>query len=280
MASDVIDRLKTKTNKIATNERLLVTPEIAKAWLDQNVSNRKIVKNHVDKLTRDMVSGEFEFTGDPIRFDWNKRLIDGQHRLLACVAADRPFESLVIYNLPPETQKKMDTGRPRLASDMLSLTGLHYATTLSSACRLILTEKNGDTVRSTTYTTTEILGVLDKHKKLPASINAVRTSKIPKGISGAQLAVMHYIASHILNAPNVADQFVEVIKTGIPTYDGDAAHTFRERRISSHGTGRESRDNGWRVMKHAWNLFALGKPAKVMRGAADVQIDGLNLKDL
>lgn len=259
-----------------TWERIVVTPDMARAWLDQNTSNRKVTKGHVDKIARDMKAGNFPFTGDAIRFDSNRVLIDGQHRLLACVKADTPFETLVIYNLQPETQDKLDAGKARNASDILSMTGHHNTLILSGACRLILEERQDKTIGKTQFTTSEILGVLDRHRELPSCVIRCAGKKYPRGLSIPQLATIYYVGKHLLNAPNIADEFLSVIQTGIPMYDGDAAHAYREKIVKdSGGSTALKRTEKWRLFKHAWNLFSVGQPSKLLRGSADVHFEGV-----
>ena len=249
-------------------ERVVVTPEMAKAWLDQNTRNRKVTKGHVDKLARDMAAGRYAFTGDAIRFDSDRVLIDGQHRLLACVKAETPFETMVIYNLPPETQDKIDAGKARNSSDVMSMLGYHNTLILSGACRLILEERTAVQMNNIKYTTSEILDVLSRHRELPASVITCSSIKYPRGLSIPQLSTIYYVGKHILNVPRIADEFLTVIRTGIPMYEGDAAHAYREKIVKdSGGATALKRREKWRLFKHAWNLFSAGQPAKLLRGA-------------
>src|SRR3954466_6916862 len=60
---------------------MLVTPALAMDWLDVNFRNRSVNARDIDRINRDLLAGEFEFLGDPIRFGKNGELYDGQHRL-------------------------------------------------------------------------------------------------------------------------------------------------------------------------------------------------------
>ena len=259
-----------------TWERIIVTPEMAKAWLDQNTRNRKVTKGHVDKIARDMAAGHYSFTGDAIRFDSDRVLIDGQHRLLACVKAETPFETMVIYGLPPETQDKIDAGKARNASDIMSMLGHHNTVILSGACRLILEEKNEESMNKTKYTTSEILEVISRHRELPSAVIHCSSKRYPRGLSIPQLSTIYYVGKHILNVPRISDEFLAVIQTGIPMYEGDAAHAYREKIVKDTGGATAiKRHEKWRLFKHAWNMFSAGQPAKLLRGSADVHFDGV-----
>lgn len=263
-------------------ERTLITPHVAAAWLEKNTGNRTMRRNVVDKYARDMVSGNFGFAGDPIRFDWNGRLIDGQHRLAACIRADIPFESMVVYGLDPAVQVRIDGGKARTAADAIAIEGGYSALgLLASTSRLILADKFDLGVVSGHWSSSEIMDVLKRHKQLPASVNAVVRKKVPKGMPLACLAMIHYVGARFLDKPEKADAFVAVMQTGESTYKGDPAHKYRER-IINDGAGEKSmkREVRYWMMKHAWNLFAANETVQILRVGGPVHITGLNRKKL
>lgn len=272
---------KSNSNTNSKIETLVVTPDIAKAWLDKNTHNRKPSHRHIAKLARDMIVGSFVFTGDPIRFDRSGRLIDGQHRLMACVKSEKPFETLVIYDLAPETQDKLDTGKARGANDVMALAGYHSASTLAAACRIICCERDGlGAIHNGIHTTSDVLGVLKRHKTLPSAVNEVHRFRYPRGISSAWLSVVYYVGRHMLEAPTTADAFIEVMTTGVPFSDGCAAHAFRERVLKTTGASQAmARPAKWRLMKHTWNMFAAGQGTKLLRAPDTVVFDGVDPSD-
>lgn len=88
-----------------------ITPEIAKTMLGENVNNRRISRDNVNLFAREIRNGEWRFNGEAIKFGKDGRLLDGQHRLLAVIAADKPLTTLVIRGLEDETQQTMDSGK-------------------------------------------------------------------------------------------------------------------------------------------------------------------------
>lgn len=102
-----------------------VTPEIAQEWLEQhNTHNRRIRKNQVLALARDMQNSQFLFTGDTVKFDWNDVLLDGQHRLAAIVESGRSANLVIVRGLDPRSQSAVDINSRRLAYDALRLKGV------------------------------------------------------------------------------------------------------------------------------------------------------------
>lgn len=241
-----------------TSEVVSIYPDMARAWLSKNVKNRKISPKHKAKLARDMKSDSWQMTGDAIRFDVNGNLLDGQHRLQACIDSDAPFQSFVIYGLPPESQDVMDTVRPRTAADMLSMHGFHGTSILTGMCRYIAEIKTGVTMDSVKLSNAEILHMVALRPKLSVSIGHVW--KLPPGIPRPALGLVHYIASEMLGNAGDADEFINVFKTGVPAYPNDPAHTLRERFIRSKSDTRQAikRSENLRACAHAWNAFSKG----------------------
>lgn len=112
-----------------------ITPEIAKTMLGENVNNRCISRDNVNLFAREIRNGEWRFNGEAIKFGKDGRLLDGQHRLLAVIAADKPLTTLVIRGLEDETQQTMDSGKTRTLGDVLTLRGEKNSTQLASLAR-------------------------------------------------------------------------------------------------------------------------------------------------
>jgi hypothetical protein len=118
-----------------------VTPKLADKWLGSQTRNRSVNRPAVLGYRRDMLDGRWTFTGEPIQFDIEGRLINGQHRLTALSLLDGQIDTitfLVVRGLPPEAQLSMDQGRRRSSGQQLQLTGFKNATAMSSGIRLYM----------------------------------------------------------------------------------------------------------------------------------------------
>jgi hypothetical protein len=122
----------------------MVDAVTAKSWLPTNTRNRKISNDNVNFLVGIIRRGEWVYDGDPIRFDYNGVLLNGQHRLLAISATDARVPLAVQRGLAPESQNSMDTGKPRSFSDQLSIDGEKSVTLLAGATRLVWHREHGD----------------------------------------------------------------------------------------------------------------------------------------
>lgn len=111
-----------------------ITPQEASEILaTKNVKNRKTNKNHVNALALNMTNGTWRYNADPIRFDANDVLIDGQHRLFAVVMAQKPILFKIVRGLDPEAFKVIDMeAKSRNLADLFKIDGIPHYTGIAS----------------------------------------------------------------------------------------------------------------------------------------------------
>ena len=245
-----------------------ITPEVAAIMLANNPSNRNIRKGHVADMARDMLAGAWQTNGDAIRLNGDGSLIDGQHRLSACVQSGVPFETVVITGLPSSVRDTVDGGAKRTHGDRLSMRGVANATSVSACARMIGIIAYGNI--SLRFTDRELDTIIRNVPQIHAS---VAHHNVFPGM-GRILTGVHCIA-YELGKGDDADAFSNVLKTGIPTYNGDAAHALRERIISNIGKPT-AYDPGelLRATVTAWRHFSVGTPIKIIKPIDDFRIKG------
>lgn len=117
-----------------------ITPETARRYLAMMGDNRAVKKQNLAHITADMSAGRWQLNGEAIKFNGSK-LVDGQHRLLGCVGADRSFTTLVVRGLEPEAIKVLDLGAKRAVADVLQMFGdkqLSSTTTVAATARIVM----------------------------------------------------------------------------------------------------------------------------------------------
>lgn len=126
-------------SKITTTREMIDAAKAAD-YLARNIHNRPMARPTIIRYTADMRTGNWRETADPIRFDRDGRLIDGQHRLQALIEAelDHALPFHVVRGLHPEAQLFMDQGRKRTTGDQMSLHGYKNGNRLAAGCRLYL----------------------------------------------------------------------------------------------------------------------------------------------
>lgn len=104
-------------------EVVTITPELATEFLKMNTKNRVPDARSISTYAEAMKDGRWLLNGVPIVISNENVLLDGQNRLLACVKANVPFDSLVVWGISPESFKTIDIGKGRTAADILTIEG-------------------------------------------------------------------------------------------------------------------------------------------------------------
>ena len=80
----------------------IITPEQEQQYLDNNAKHRPIKDKKVAEYMMEMQNGEWRLNGKTICFDWNGRLLNGQHRLSAVVRSGVSLTTVVVRGLDPD----------------------------------------------------------------------------------------------------------------------------------------------------------------------------------
>lgn len=115
-----------------------VSPELAQNWLNNNINhNRNITPGLVDKYAAVMKRNEWHLS-DPLKFDVNNRLFDGQHRLKAVIRSGKTIPFVVLRGYEPECAQYVDQGKGRKLEHIAQLKGLNYNAHHSAIMRAML----------------------------------------------------------------------------------------------------------------------------------------------
>jgi hypothetical protein len=97
----------------------LITPETAAEYLKSNHDNRRFRKSVAADIRGALLRGEWMLNHQPVAFAHSGRLLDGQHRLTACVWSGKPLRTLVARDCDEKTFLVTDIGTRRTAADIL-----------------------------------------------------------------------------------------------------------------------------------------------------------------
>ena len=111
----------------------IITPRLAEAYLTCCPPfQRKVRSQWVDSLSKMIKEGSFLLTHQGIAFDVSNNLIDGQHRLLAIIQADKNVEMMVTRNVSDQAWHGTDQGVVRKVQEFTTLNKR-----LGETCRFI-----------------------------------------------------------------------------------------------------------------------------------------------
>ena len=111
-----------------------ITPELSKEWLPDKPVWRTLKERTVERYARHLQEERWKLDGMAVRFNKKGKMIDGQHRLHACVRTGISFVALVLVNC--EQHAELDTGLARSPADFLRQHGYQNAPLLAAVLRL------------------------------------------------------------------------------------------------------------------------------------------------
>jgi hypothetical protein len=244
-------------------EVMVITPQIAQEWAALNTRNRPVRYAKVAQFARDMKAGKWVLNGETVKIAANGDLLDGQHRIFACIQAGIAFETVVIRGLPSEAQDTIDTGVGRKMADQLALRGEKDTILLAAIARwsfkwLHGVRAQGGTDQEPSHA--EMLALIDAEPRLREATewaNAARQRF--KSVSGSVYGMawlLFHGSDHL-----AAEVFLSSILTAADHPEGDPALAFRDRIW-------RARENGERLNQYeqlgylilAWNAFREERP--------------------
>ena len=247
-----------------------VTPEMAKRWLEKhNHRNRSIRWKSVKLLATEMQRGRFVVNGDPIRFDKNRELLDGQHRLAAIVESGVILKNqLVVCNLDPGVMPTIDTGAKRSLYDQLKIDGIANAKELASAARICVCYEHNDLALSFNYPDSEFSDYAHSHgSEIVAAIPGAR--RIYLAIGGSLAVYLAGLSYAITYDKEKTDSFIEGVATGEGLKKGDPALTFRNYVLRNYAGGKRVRapkaSFQLQIFIRALNAHLLGRKLGILR---------------
>jgi hypothetical protein len=149
----------------------IVTPDASRAYRSKRVGNRK--ETNIDKYGADMVNGRWTVTGQPIIFDENDELNDGNNRTGASDKFNVSFETLVVRGVQTAAHLNIDTGASRTLLNALQFINhnlsesekMDYIGTVGYMLKRIVQVDMGRAVASNSFTTrSEELEALKTYK--------------------------------------------------------------------------------------------------------------------
>lgn len=242
--------------------RMVVTPEIARQWLEKNQNNRPIAKARVSLFKEQIDSGTFALTHQGIAFYGDfEELADGQHRLIAIAEGDKSVELFVTWGLSRDTVHAIDRGRPRSITNVLNFMGLLLSQQQTAACRCLWMDYHA--ARRETGWNNQ---VFDTHKFVEFCnhvLEAVTFAIPPKACRGlshasvtAAIAAAWFTQSHVDLV-----RFKELLHSGVGASEREtAAVKLREYLLTQRvGNGNEARQELYLRCSTALRAFLEGR---------------------
>jgi len=264
-----------------------ITPDKARSLLEVNTTNRPVSERTVRSYTQMMRDGKWILNGEGIKMCGGK-LIDGQHRLHACVKSDRPFTTLIVFVDDNRAFSTLDNGKKRTGADILGIEGYKNTTHLAASASIVQKIYSGEMgdgscggISSSRILNQDIVDVVKGYGD--QLIDSCRKGKQYDGkfrSKKACIAGLHYVFSMTCEgAGDYADSFMDSLHLGVNlTPDCPILHLrnaiIKMRDQGPNSVGRMRLTNLFLVKGaiQTWNNWLLGKKTQVLRVNRDPKL--------
>jgi hypothetical protein len=244
-------------------EIVVITPEMAKALLEKNIGNRNVSIPHVKSLSRMMSDGSFLFNGDAIRIDTDGIILDGQHRLMACVKSGVPFKTVLATGLPRQVFATIDQQSKRTAANTLFVAGEKNCKDLSATLGWIERYFIGDMITARSrFNNQQVLVLLEKY---PEAREALAGLSRTKGLIYRSVAAACNYLFRKKDA-DLAEQFFEQLLSGAGLDEDSPIYVLREALMKNAiERNKHSQQYIMAIMIKTWNAMRKNERIKFLR---------------
>lgn len=201
-----------------------VAPNVAEKLLLTQERNRKLSDTRVLEYARRIRSTEWGLS-EPLKFDENGWLIDGQHRLKAVSKAEQPEKFIFIAGMPDNSKALLDLGMNRTVAQVAQIKGMDVShTDVAIFKAMFLVRPDGGT-RSGHFDGSKVASVLSSPQfilnRIPYCLEAIHFSKTFKGADYLNFAPVRAVVARAWFHENHQQltRFLEVMDTYIAAND-------------------------------------------------------------
>lgn len=243
-----------KSRKLMFSQKV-ITPDLAKYILQNlNKNNRSIASTKVEMYARDMTKGGWVENGESIKFNTEGYLLDGQHRLHACVKSNTPFiTTLVLGVASPDAFKTIDTGRGRNPTQVLQMAGINNSSAVAAAVRIVmhwdttLNKSQFKAISQRGVTNDEVLSKVMEFSPQALKEGYSFSKKIPRGGGRASFFAVYLLLQRA--SPEKGKEFFQKYEEGLFTSKHDPLKLLQDRVIRKLGR--------WSLPEERTELMAL-----------------------
>ena len=251
-----------------------ITPEIATALMSENVSNRPLNRARVRIYTDAMKRGQWKLSGESIKRATDpqtgkKRLIDGQHRLQACIESGVPFPTVLVDELDNDVFSVIDRGKTRTVNDVMHIAGVGNFKHVAPAIRLILTLEADNNIMNS-----ELLQCVtpdDVLKYVEDNLDSVEWAQtlgrsVDKQVGGIRSSwILFALLAEKVRGRSEVEAFAESIRAGVGLSDGNVCLALRNWLTRASSEKRSATIENTATYIKAFNAFVEGREVRVIR---------------
>jgi hypothetical protein len=238
----------------------VITPEVAKEWLDKNTNNRPISQGRVELYAEDMRNGRWTGeNGQTIVFSSTGELMDGQHRLSAIVASGKSQRMLVVRDVRKAAFDTIDNGRARTPGDILALEGIKNSTLVASIARSAYLYIAGYSQRSSSVSRIELTDFVTANPYIIEVAAKLKHHKVK--FWNAAIGAVIFLGNMDGKYSTNVSHFLEGLSTGTNLNKNDARYALREWEINqrTHKGKIVRQEAAFAAAARAWNAWVTNR---------------------
>lgn len=195
----------------------LVTPAFAQKSLERNFAENRTLSSSRIRTLKEMIVKGLWIEADPIKFSEDGKLIDGQHRLNALIAAGESLPFRVDTGLPFKSATVLDTGMRRNATHVSQILGKNYTNTHCSIFRMVYRAQK-QMAKAATVSPRELVQLMEDYEEaIFFAAKSSGTTRLQYAPVLAAVACAYYHENH-----KRLSEFLSVWHSGISHGEGDS----------------------------------------------------------
>ena len=246
----------------------IVSPAMAKEYLERALPNRPIQDSTVSRYVRDMLEDNWQANGQPIIFTSSGELLDGRHRCTAVLRSGKSVSMLVVRNVDRRAFVTMDSGRSRSITDVLAMEGIKNPSIVAASARVAMNYIAGVRYIYPLFTRADTEDFVRKHpyiKETSILLGQHHHTKL-LGLSRGAVSAIFFLGNDSQTFTTEVASFMEGIVSGAGLWKGDPRLTFRNWLLGRRASiGRVTMEEHICVTIKVWNAFAQGKELSSIR---------------
>lgn len=245
----------------AKPEVMRITPEQAFKWLE-GAPNRPIRPRKVELYAAAMMAGQWKVNNDAIAFSADGDLLNGQHRLWACVESKKSFDSLVIFNVEKDAFLTMDQGAHRSPADHIHTAGykdIKNGAIVAATAAQIAKYRTNNLYSNIAVAPSVVLEVLAKEPDIIKWVAEAR--RAPNNLRGFASSIATVLTLGAKRYPEKAEEFLKLWVSGAGLESGSPVLTLRQRVLNKVPAQMSER---LYLAASAWNAFVENRPMSRM----------------
>lgn len=252
----------------------LITPEIARDYLKANTANRPMSNVHIERIAQQMAKGQFILNGESIIFSDEGVLMQGQHRLAACIKSNTSFQTVVVRGIPYNAFFTLDSGRARSISDVFAIQGIPDYSKMSSIVNSYIRLHTGinsytgrESMKNLMSTKKDIFDVYQRHIELFTEIKLFSNRCYDK-LRLLKMAEIGGIMAYLIIDLKHPQDFVESFFTMLffnSNVNNEAVNILRTKLINDLASERRMTPKyKLSIIIKCWNAYVENKEVKVL----------------